>query len=1132
MMILRAHPSLALACCVCRYFDGTPSFHDFGSFTGLAKEARYVKEIPAGTGGIPYARFTTMSYDEMVASRGGRLRRLPQRGILEIMSRSAEYAWCCVDPNRPEEQTHAPEGHGSQYLDVHRHHIYPPVVLKDTSCATLANLLSQDGDLLTEISKKPCPWKGCTVIHDLGDGAKPNIRWKKSQHAQHKDQPDIFYDEHSRCAAHCIHNAITSETGEDRLVGHVHAVMTVLSVHQRRDHIIKVFKELVAEEIEIIAGQPPENYRKHSEKVLTQTLLRRVDLIRSRLGISYADGAVRKETCTALRDACKRLLFMLNGDITRAPIQHYECGCCGVDGAPATKEVIVENVAAACIEAGIFGHRTSDTPAKNRWLTCAECLALIAAGMMFHRILPRVWARAFPKWEIPQGLGDADDFHKVMKAKVWRAKVWLSHPDSIMRALSVSVTSAPADHLLMVLQRLDEEGGSLFKMVHPTLSPAVDCLKQLGRNVLSPVDGPHSSLLHHFHAQGSDTGVICQQVLTRFVLGLASRVWLLYKIWTGWPYRLVRLVAADASDFEKESIAAEFFALSACCLDRAFSLKVRRLAGSAAGLLKHAGILAALRLWGKIARITNMHTERLINLHQRSSPPKCVVARVLAAGFLSHILSIHKKAGGLHPSSVTRAELREAGVPIRARGLSSADKRQRAQRVREAIAAHTAAIVKGQPTIGMKKHFNNWVNHMNRVGPRVTRPLYRQRQQDLKARWNSDELLSDVDDDTEACHAQADRAYLKKIGHTLWECSDRHWPVLPSRLSSVAETIAPPARRSQVLGLTARLHQPRQDFLKGLFVGPEDSPVPLKRKLTAEAVCKLVAIDVCMTVFPASLKRAQAELEGHLLAKPIGTFVEVRGEYCDGVRGSDTMFLVKSLQTKDRLVFVECRRDHIGAPFFPPFLPLGFAFLTVGKLLLHMSQHGRPTSLHVIFYDMKADAAIDESWKFFPLPPQIEEVGRVDVQLLADHAAFPLHFAPPGPRSIDLTSGTNELDDLEADDKMLPEEQAALQMETSLVGGLQKLKARRKQAKTKARSRVTMARNARKRKLMGPQRGAPPAASSAGPSAAAPVVPPPPPAPAVPIIRALRTRENILLLRSYRTDHISVCLSMQTGVWT
>ena len=113
-----------LACCVCRYFDGTPSFHDFGSFTGLAKEARYVKEIPAGTGGIPYARFTTMSYDEMVASRGGRLRRLPQRGILEIMSRSAEYAWCCVDPNRPEEQTHAPEGHGSQYLDVHRHHIY------------------------------------------------------------------------------------------------------------------------------------------------------------------------------------------------------------------------------------------------------------------------------------------------------------------------------------------------------------------------------------------------------------------------------------------------------------------------------------------------------------------------------------------------------------------------------------------------------------------------------------------------------------------------------------------------------------------------------------------------------------------------------------------------------------------------------------------------------------------------------------------------------------------------------------------------------------------------------------------------------------------------------------------------
>lgn len=88
--------------------------------------------------------------------------------------------------------------------------------------------------------------------------------------------------------------------------------------------------------------------------------------------------------------------------------------------------------------------------------------------MLLHRILPRVWERAYPKWEIPAELGDTDDFHRLMRAKVWRSKVWLSHPDSCMRSLALCVTSVPADHLLMLLQRMDEEGGALFNITHPS----------------------------------------------------------------------------------------------------------------------------------------------------------------------------------------------------------------------------------------------------------------------------------------------------------------------------------------------------------------------------------------------------------------------------------------------------------------------------------------------------------------------------------------------------------------------------------------------------------------------------------------------------------------------------------------
>ena len=89
-------------------------------------------------------------------------------------------------------------------------------------------------------------------------------------------------------------------------------------------------------------------------------------------------------------------------------------------------------------------------------------------------------------------------------------------------------------------------------------------------------------------------------------------------------------------------------------------------------------------------------------------------------------------------------------MPIRARGVSLAGKMARAQGVRQAIAAHSRAVNAGQPLSGLTKYYNVWRNHKNRTGPRVTRAEYRQRQQDLKVRWNSGEFLFDIDDDVVA----------------------------------------------------------------------------------------------------------------------------------------------------------------------------------------------------------------------------------------------------------------------------------------------------------------------------------------------------------------------------------------------
>ena len=249
-------------------------------------------------------------------------------------------------------------------------------------------------------------------------------------------------------------------------------------------------------------------------------------------------------------------------------------------------------------------------------------------------------------------------------------------------------------------------------------------------------------------------------------------------------------------------------------------MKVRKLAGTPEGLLQDHGVLAALYLWALRAKMTNMHTERLIALEHRASPPKRAVQRTLCAGFLAQIMSLHKKAGGLHPSSTMRSDLIEAGVPIGATGFFPKDKKARAQRVRDALAAHQSALYRGKPTAEAKGHFNCWANHKQRRLTRAegasTRAEYRQRCQALRDRWNSDDPLSDADVSS-GNEDKAARTYRKKIKNRLWECSNYRWPVLPSRLSNVADILAPLPHAHKVAGLTARLAEVRNDFLDGLL---------------------------------------------------------------------------------------------------------------------------------------------------------------------------------------------------------------------------------------------------------------------------------------------------------------------------
>ena len=647
---------------------------------------------------------------------------------------------------------------------------------------------------------------------------------------------------------------------------------------------------------------------------------------------------------------------------------------------------------------------------------------------------------------------------------------------------------------------MDEEGGALFNITHPSDSVVLECMRNCARSLLSPRKGPFEPLIHHFLSQGVDTAFVCMQVLRRCVLGLTARLWHLHLEWTSFPYRLVRLVASDTTVFEKAVIAQALFALSQCCIDSAFSLKVRQLAGTPAGLLQHHGLLAALFLWALRARVTNMHTERLIALEQRASPARCAVQRALCAGYLAQIMSLHQKAGGLHPSSTTRSDLIEAGVPVRAAGLSSKAKKGRAQKVRAAIAAHRTAVAMGKPTAEVKGHFKFWANHKHRMWNffegASTRQFYRQRCQALRQKWDGGDPLSDDDVSSGGDEDKAARTYRNKIQNRLWQCSNNRWPVLPSRLEAVADTLAPARTANKVAGLTARLAEVRKDFLDSLLFGPEDTPVPLKQRLATETVCPPGA---CKLKAQSGQKVAQAELDRVLAEKPVGTLLEVTAEYPEEGFAPRSLFLAKALQTKNEVTFVECRRDHLGSPYFPPALDQGFAFLTSGKLVSDLAQRSIPTALQVIFFEMVGDTELSEDSLLFPFPQQIEEVGRAEVVFplpMADADSAPASGSAGLGKPAESDHGKTELSDLESA-ALLPDEQEALQLETSLVGGLKQLRARRKVEKIRKRTRTSLAKKkANKRKAVGAQRSSPPGAD---------VLPPPV---AEPLIRRTRHKEK------------------------
>lgn len=334
-----------------------------------------------------------------------------------------------------------------------------------------------------------------------------------------------------------------------------------------------------------------------------------------------------------------------------------EVGCCRDEQGVVKRERVVENIFAAVVGAGLLGGLEGAMPMKSRWGSRAAVLAMVLAGQLFHDVLGRGFARAFPHVQRPVQLPqDEDDFHKILKSKVARAGRFLRVSCSDHHGFAVSLATEPVDHLMRRLQYLDHRGGVLQHIMSDSGDPFAETLRAYFSRLAKPHEfSGFGSLFGHFGEMAEQRATLSAMARS-MCCALAAQVWRHFQThFTAFPYRLVAITLETKSDEDKCAIDREFCALPMCCLDEHFGQKAQQLAIRAGGVQRHQGLMEALRLWGQEHKVCNMHVERLLALIRKAAPKGCVAPRLCSAGTLIQATAAHRKAGGLDPRGATRS---------------------------------------------------------------------------------------------------------------------------------------------------------------------------------------------------------------------------------------------------------------------------------------------------------------------------------------------------------------------------------------------------------------------------------------------------------------------------------------------
>ena len=528
--------------------DATPRLVSFGAMQAQCLDfARFPVRREDGRGWLAVPLATLRELRKMP-------RLSPKAGVVEIFAQTHTISW-----NQGED--------GSAMCEDL---IVPPCVLQTPTGSCIFAAMDERPVDLRHLSRS-CKF---FFFQEMSDSCRAGLR---KQNATQVRVPANCWHISSVCCAHLVHLIVEQGTSEKNTIGDVHALAFVMQVSSHFNRTVAAGRELLRRHLILFEGlAPPQACKDHSTHVLERTLRRFVVSVRGRLDYSSVDGMSSlsaPRNASTVDNACAEVADMWNGDLTQAIPEHYcEAGHC-ID-----REDAITKMLATAIHSGLLQGLRSTLPAKNRWGSCLENLALQGAGFLHHNFNGAAMSLAFGEWQDGDpGDEHDDDFRLTCRKKVWRLRHYVGDHERRATMIEILWCSEPIDWLWRRLQVADEQKNGWLDLLKPETNYFVNASSRFWDMLQEPaMDGHFSSLIRTFASNMPERLALMVRLGDR-VLSIAAHLWWrLVKALDPeecWLVRLLVLVRPAFSELERLNATSEFFSnANECCLD-AGSLK-------------------------------------------------------------------------------------------------------------------------------------------------------------------------------------------------------------------------------------------------------------------------------------------------------------------------------------------------------------------------------------------------------------------------------------------------------------------------------------------------------------------------------------------------------------------------------